>query len=157
MDREITVAMTPQLLMLTIFYQSRVILLICAFSFFWVFINLGLFVAHGGVLTAAAFISDLPPAIIFLVVCFILYSSYSKSLAQIQKMKNPEIKYRFTDDSVYIESDLASAPHAWDAFKGLKKHPRLWRLITKANTSFALPVELLDRDLKTFLSSKFPN
>jgi len=89
------------------------------------------------------------------VVCFILYSSYSKSLAQIQKMKIPEIKYRFTDDSVDIDSDLASTRHSWDAFKSLKKHPRLWRLVTKANTSFALPVELLDRPLKEFLTSKF--
>jgi len=154
MDREITVTLTPQLLRLTIFYQARAILLFFLLFFLWILANLVIFWVFGGVLTGAAYFSVLPVALILIFLCLRFYGSYTRSMAQIQKMKNPEMKYRFTDDWLYVDSELSSSKNSWEMVKGLRKNPKLWRLITQSNASLAIPIEQLDEDLKVFLSSK---
>jgi hypothetical protein len=154
-DREVTVTLTPQLLRLTLFYQARAALWFLLLAFLWILANLGIYLAYGGVLTGAAYFSVLPVALILIFLCLRFYGSYARGLAQIQKMKNPEMKYRFTDDWLYVDSELGSSKNSWQAVKGLRKNTKLWRLVSQSNASFALPVEQLDEDLKTFLTSKF--
>jgi hypothetical protein len=155
MDREVTVNLTPQLLRLTIFYQARAILWFLLLAFLWVVANLGIFLSYGGVLTGAAYFSVLTVAIILAFIALKFYGSYAKGLSQIQKMKNPEMKYRFTDDWLYVDSELGSSKNSWPTVKGLRKNPKLWRLISQSNTSFSIPVEQLDGELKAFLTAKF--
>ncbi len=156
MDREITVSLTPRLLRWTLFYQFRQIIFIFGIIFFILIIYIFNFISRGGVLIPETCISYSPILIGPLLIGFLLFSSYSKNLAQIQKMKSPSIKYRMTDEWLYVQSELGSGQNAWAAYKEIRKNAKLWRVVAQSGVSYIIPVELLDEELKTFLSAKLP-
>lgn len=156
MDREITVNLTPRLIRWTLFYQLRPLIAI------FIIVTLGLsfdsFTAFSqkGILSMDAWIHFLPVLLIPAFFVFAFYSAYSKNLAQVRKMKTPTVKYRITDESFYVESDLTQGKTAWVAYKELRKNAKLWQVVVQGGSAHILPVELLDEELKSFLSAKLP-
>jgi hypothetical protein len=78
-------------------------------------------------------------------------------MAQLKRMKSPILKYRITDDGIYLRSELGSGKTPWSVFKGLRKNKKIWRVIAPSKSTISLPVELLDEELKAFLSSQLPS
>lgn len=154
MDREITVTLTPKLMRWTLYYQFRPLILIIIFVFLALISNVYLFVSRGGLFTWKVWLAYMPAVIIPLFLCSLIYSAYSKSLAQIKKVKSPLMKYRMTDDFMQVQSELGSAKNPWEAFKGLRKNGKLWRVIAPTGATISIPVEFLDDKAKDFLSSK---
>jgi hypothetical protein len=154
MDREITVNLTPKLMRWTLYYQFRPLIFIIVFVFLALISNVYLFVSRGGVFTWKTCLAYMPALFIFLFICSLLYSAYSKSLAQIKKLKSPVMKYRMMDDGLVVQSELGSGKNLWAAFKGLRKNGKLWRVIAPTGATISIPVEYLDDKAKDFLSSK---
>jgi hypothetical protein len=157
MDREITVTLTPRLVRWTLIYQFQPLLLIFGFVFLALACNIYLFISRGGHLTPTTGVAYLASLCIPLFLCMRVYSAYSKSMAQMNKMKSPIMKYRFKDEGLYLQSEMGSGKTRWADFKGLRKNPKLWRVIAPNGTTISLPVEVLDEELKGFLSAKLPS
>jgi hypothetical protein len=157
MDREITVTLTPQLVRWTLIYQFQPLLFIFGFVFLALACNIYLFISRGGHLTPTTGFAYLASLFIPLFLCRRLYSAYSKSMAQMNQMKSPIMQYRLTDEGLYLRSELGSGKTRWADFRGLRKNPKLWRVIAPSGATISLPVELLDEELKAFLSAKVPS
>ena len=156
MDRQINVTLTPGLIRWTLYYQLQFLIILFGFGFLLVAYNLYHFISRGGVVGTEMLLSFLPYLAVPLFFGILLYSAYSKNIALIKKMKTPVVKYRITDEWLHVESDLASGQNSWVVFRGLQKNAKLWRLITQSGAAFIFPVELLDEELKAFLSAKVP-
>jgi hypothetical protein len=111
-------------------------------------------ISQGNYQTMDVLLNFLPFLLVPVFFGAIFYSAYSKNMAMIRKMKTPDVKYRITDDWLYIDSDLSSGKNSWAVYKGLRKNAKIWRAITQAGASQILPVEQLDEELKAFLSEK---
>jgi hypothetical protein len=157
MDREITVTLTPRLVRWTLAYQFQPLFFIFGFVFLALAFNLYLFISRGGVFTLTTGPAYTTSIFIPLVFSARLYSAYSKSMDQVNKLKSPLMKYRFMEEGLYIRSELGSVKTSWAHFKGLRKNAKLWRVIAPTGSTISLPVELLDEELKIFLSAKLPS
>lgn len=159
MGREFTVALTLSLIRLTIYYQLRKLLLLSGFILLIWPCVLYFVITHNGINNLGfwtTYFSFFIPLFFPIFFGYVFYTTYSKSMSTIRKMKMPVMKFRFTDDWLYVESDLTSGQNAWALYKGIRKYKKLWLLITPSGASHAFPVELLDGELKAFLSSKLP-
>jgi|GEM_PF-3556171 len=156
MDREISVNLTPLLVRWTIYYQLRPLFLFLSAMFLLIAWNIWMVLSHGGVWSTEAWLSILPYFLIPVFLTVLLYRGYTKNLALIRKMKTPVMKYRFTDEWLYVESDLTTGKNAWSLYRGLLKHKKIWRLLTHPGAAHVFPTELLDSELKAFLTSKVP-
>ena len=155
MDRSIDVEMTSRLVWRGLFYQLRAVIFVMTLMLLATSWRIIMFVQHG--LPSDIHVSwetFLTPGLLLLFVGWAIFFSYRNTMSQIKKMKIPAIHYRFTDDYLYISSDLASGQNTWAVFKGLQKHSKIWRIVTQSGLSFILPVELLDEELKAFLTTK---
>ena len=154
MDREITVTLSPRVLRWAVFYQLRSLIIL--------FGSIAL-----ALIGAAAFMgqheADPPntvyvlPVFMLFFLLFVFYLTYSRSMAIVRKLGNPDRKYRITDEYLYVESDLSSGKSSWTIFKGLKKNAKLWRVVIPSGAVFVIPAECLDEELKAFLSAKLPS
>ena len=154
MDREISVTLTPKLVRWTLYYQFRPLIFIFIFVFLALISNVYIFISQGGVFTWKTCLAYMPAIVIPLFLCSLLYSAYSKSLAQIKKLRSPVMKYRMTDDFMQVQSEVGSAKNPWSVFKGLRKNGKLWRVISPTGATISIPTDFLDEKAKDFLSSK---
>jgi hypothetical protein len=157
MDRELTVNLTPRIIRWTIFYQLRPLLLIFGIMGLVVIWNFYMVFSHGSPMASELLTQFLPYLLFPVFFGVIIYSSYRKNLALIAKMKTANIKYRITDDWLYVESDLGTGQNSWLLYKGLWKNAKVWRVVLNSGGAHVFPVEQLDEELKIFLSAKLPN
>lgn len=156
MDKEITVTLTPKLIRLTLFYQFRQNIIFIGFIILVLASTQFLAISHGSFQPMAVLLNFLPFLFILFFLGVIFYSAYSKNIAMIRKMKSPDVKFRITDDWLYVDSDLTSGKNSWAVYKGLQKNKKIWRVITQTGASHVFPVEQMDEELKAFLSKKLP-
>jgi hypothetical protein len=154
MDREITVTLTPRLVRWTLYYQFRPLIFIFIFIFLALISNVYIFISRGGLFTWKTCLAYMPAVLIPLFLCTLLYSAYSKSLAQIKKLKSPVMKYRITDDFMQVQSELGSVKNPWSVYKGLRKNEKLWRVISPTGATISLPADILDDKMNALLSTK---
>jgi hypothetical protein len=151
MDREIIVSLTPKIIRKSFFYQFRGNLFIAGIILLFILSvivhlkSIGSNINWGNYSILAVF---------SILICAVPYRVYRRFMNQIRKMNSPLVRYRITDDRFYVESDLASGQNSWAVFKDLQKYPKIWLLVTQGGSSFILPAELLDEELKQFLSDK---
>ncbi len=156
LDREITVTLTPKIIRLTIYYQFLKYIYFIGFAFLALTCAEFFIVSQGHFQTMDVLLNFLPFLVVPVFFGFVFYSAYSKNMAMIRKMKTPDIKFRITDDWLYIDSDLTSGKNSWAIYKGLQKNKKIWRVITQTGASHVFPVEQLDEEMKSFLSKKLP-
>jgi len=154
MDREINVEMTPRVVRWALFYRLRIVFFIMAIML--------LALAWSSIIQARYGISwewdgYIVPILFILFFAWTIFSSYRNTMSQIRKMKTPVIHYRFTDEFLYVNSDLASGQNSWAVFKGLRRNAKIWKIVTMAGVALILPVEQLDDELKAFLTAKLPS
>lgn len=151
MDRKIDVEMTSRLILWSIFYQMRFFLIIPSVMILVLIWSL-VTQARLGVPFGWDFL--ITPLIFIGLFFWAPVSAYRRTMSQIKKMKTPVMHYHFTDESLNIDTDLSSGRNKWEVFKGLRKHGKIWSIVTQSGLSFTLPVEQLDGELRDFLASK---
>lgn len=154
MNREVKVAMTSRLVLWAVFYQLRPLLVILILVMLALSGESILQIERGAPLSWQFFIT---PAFLIFFFAWLIFLSYRNTMAQIRKLKTPVIQFRFTDEFLYVKTDLSSGENAWALFKGLQKHAKVWRIVLQSGTALILPAEGLDDELKAFLSGKLPS
>lgn len=156
MDREITVPFTPKLIRMSMFARSKGLFIYCGLLFavfgLYAFFVLSCYDHVSASWWLSQWVVLCIPGLLFV----IYYSAYRKGMAMIKTMKNPEVKYRFTDERLHAESDISTSDNAWSVFESLHKDKRVWQLKMRVNAFLVFPVDQLDDELKDFLSSKVP-
>ena len=154
MNREIKVAMTPRLILWAVFYQLRPLLVILTLVLMALSWESAFQIHKGAAWTWQLFIT---PVFLIFFFAWLAFLSYRNTMVQIRKLKTPVIQFRFTDDFLYVKTDLSSGENSWAVFKGLQKHAKVWRIVLQSGTALILPAEGLDDELKAFLSGKLPS
>ena len=156
MDRKIKVELTPDLIRWLLFYQFLPLLALSALLTLFCVGQCGLMLSAGRGWDPRWAVGFLWPGFFVVFVLGLAVWSYFKTLAQIRKMKSSTVRYRVTDRWLYASTPLASGRNDWAVFKGLRRHSRMWRVLTPQNASFIFPAECLDEKLRKFLSDKLP-
>ncbi len=154
MDREISVHLNAGLFRLAFLYRIKSIIIGFAFPILGAAAILLHLITSGPLIPRDYFGKIMPIVLILLWCWFIFYNLYHKNMVMIQKMKEPLIKYRFTDEWFYVNSELGSEQNPWNVIKRIQKDTKLWRLIYGSEKAYVIPTELLDDELKYFLTEK---
>jgi hypothetical protein len=79
---------------------------------------------------------------------------YKKNLKRFREIKNPILKYQITDEGINLESEWENNRYSWSVLKKFRKNEKVWGIITPSSLNIILSVELLDDEIKNFLSEK---
>jgi hypothetical protein len=157
MDKEITVVLTPKLIRMSLYYRLRVagLYFLSIFSIIILFL-ISTAVSYGRPPVLLWFNQCAYLLLILVFLFFIYFSAYRKGIALIKKMKNPAIKYRFTDERLYSNSDISTSDCAWSLFDSLWKYKKIWQLKLHSNAYLVFPADQLDDEMKALLTAKVP-
>ena len=154
MDREVSVAVTPELVRKSIYRQFGKLFLITGFLALFSLFNDYIEFSHNGRINWGKHW-----LILFLVVYTLSFPLviYKKTIGRMGKMNSPIAYYRIKDDGFYVQTEFVKGKNPWDSFKCIRQYRELWLLKPKSGSYFILPVEKLDEELKQFILNRVPS
>ncbi len=153
MDKAVTVEYTEELVRSSVFrYWANLL----GLRSFFVLMIIGIF-------SAFLFITGVDSWFIgFISACFVILTGIyifsffrlmSISLDKFRRLKDSTATFRFTDETIFIEAEMAKMEISWQLVEKILQYPEFW-LIIVSGSYMTLPTKSLDDELKNFILKK---
>ena len=78
----------------------------------------------------------------------------NRSMAIYKEMESPIVNWRFTEESIFAESDVGKSEFRWSLLKGIVKSNDIWLLIYKNNSYSTFPLVNVSSEVLAFITKK---
>ncbi len=156
-DREVTVEYTPELIRSAIFRYW--VAIVGPFSF-------GALAVVGGACSYLLLTGERSWVIgsmttIFVILTSMLAFAYFRllgiSMAKFRRMETPTALFRFTDTTIYIETDSGKSEFTWRSIDKILKFPDIWMIVFVGGGQITLPTKTIDSDLQDLILGSVPS
>lgn len=94
-------------------------------------------------------------ALIFLFIAVAtFFVNRRRSLSIFREMESPTASWRFTEENIAVESDVAKAEYKWNIVKKLWRFDDVWLLLYANQTYSTLPIADVPEEVKDFIVRK---
>ena len=154
MNREITVRYTPEIIKFAVRQFWRRSIDAGGFAAFILMTALAIYLFVIG--DRSWLLGVVGTAVLF---CFVIgaasYRIYlSRSMEKFKRMNDGIAKFQFSDNGIWVESDIGASEVAWAFIEKIWVFPKVWLLFYPKQGYSTLPVADIDDELRQFIIEK---